>query len=456
MQVVWTIALLLVVSAAGPLYATDDPPAATEGNWPQFRGPGARGVAEDAAPPDTWSDSNYVAWLRDIPGRGWSSPVVWDGRAFLTTAVSAGSVEEARKGLYFGGDRAAPPDDEHVWLVLCLDLDSGEVLWEREVHRGVPQWPLHIKNSYASETPVTDGERVYAYFGNVGMFCFDLDGNPQWERRWPVYRTRLNWGTAASPVLHGNRLYVVNDNEEQSYLEALDKATGDTVWRVERAEKSNWATPFVWENEQRTEIITPGTGKTRAYDLEGNLLYEFGGSSSITIATPYTAHGLLYVSSGYILDERKPLWAIRPGASGDISLAADATSSDSIAWCGKMAAPYNPTTIVYGDLLYVLLDRGFLACYDARTGRVVYEPQRLGRGSAYTVSPWAYDGRIFCMSEYGETCVVRAGSEFEVLHTNSLATDDMCMATPAIAGNRLLIRTDSRLYCIAATAADAP
>ena len=446
------LAVLLTFAAARSLFAADDEPASAAGIWPQFRGPGSRGVAVDAAPPDTWSATENVAWQRELPGRGWSSPIVWGGRVFLTTAVSAGDVEEAKKGLYFGGDRAAPPDDEHVWLVLCLDLESGETLWEREVHRGVPEWPLHIKNSYASETPVTDGERVYALFGNVGVFCIDFEGNPQWERRWPPQRIRLNWGTAASPALHGDRLYVVNDNEEQSYLDSLDTATGEPVWRVERPEKSNWATPFVWEHELRTEIITPGSGKTRAYDLDGNLLYEFGGSSSITIATPYAAHGLLYVSSGYILDERKPLWAIRPGATGDITLAENETSNEGIAWCQKQAAPYNPTTLVYEDNLYVLLDRGLLACYDARTGRMHYVPQRLGRGSAFTVSPWAYDGKIFCLSEDGETFVVRSGNEFDLLHINPLAEDDMGMATPAISGNRLLIRTDSRMYCIADSA----
>jgi outer membrane protein assembly factor BamB len=425
--------------------------SAGDHDWPRFRGPGARGVADaDAAPPDTWSATDNIAWQREIPGRGWSSPITWGDRVILTTAVSAGEVEEARKGLYFGGNRDQAPDDEHVWLALCLDLETGDVVWERELHRGVPEWPLHIKNSYASETPVTDGERIYVYFGNVGLYCLDFDGQTLWERHWPRLKTRYNWGTAASPVLHKDRLYVINDNEEQSFLEAVDVTTGDTVWRIDRDEGSNWATPFVWENELRTEIITPGTGNSRAYDLEGKVLYEFGGLSSITIATPYTAHDLLYVSSGYILDDKKPLFAIRPGADGDISLTGDETGNDAIAWCRKMGAPYNPTTIVYGELLYVLLDRGFVACYDARTGVVVYEQQRLGSGNAFTASPWAVDGKLFCLSEYGETFVVKAGPEFELLHSNRLADDDMCMATPAIAGDRLLIRSDKRLYCIAA------
>lgn len=416
--------------------------------WPQFRGPGSRGVGEDAGRTEGWSATEHVAWVRDVTGRGWSSPIVAGGRVFLTTAVSFGEVEEAKKGLYFGGERKDRPESEHVWLVVCLDLATGAVLWEKELHRGVPDKGLHIKNSYASETPVTDGERVYAYIGNVGLFCLDFDGNLQWDRRWPPVRTQAEWGTAASPVLHGERLYIINDNQEQSFLEAIDVRTGSTVWHVDRDEKSNWATPFVWEHEQRVEIVTPGSGKTRSYDLDGQELWQLGGSSSITIATPYAAHGLLYVSSGYILDKRKPLFAVRPGASGDISLGDEVTSNASIAWCRKMGAPYNPTTLVYGDLLYVLLDRGLLSCYDAKTGDVVYEPQRLGGANAYTSSPWAYDGRVYCLDENGVTTVVRAGREFEVLRTNPLADDEMAMATPAIAGRRLLIRTEQRVYCI--------
>lgn len=421
---------------------------AENSNWPQFRGPGARGVAEDAGRTDTWSATDHVAWTSDVAGRGWSSPIVWGDRVFVTTAVSFGEVEEAKRGLYFGGERKDRPDAEHVWLVVCLDLSTGEVVWEKEVHRGVPEKGLHIKNSYASETPVTDGERVYAYIGNVGLFCLDFDGELLWDRRWAPVSTRADWGTAASPALHDGRLYIVNDNEDQSFLEAVDAASGSTVWRLDRDEQSNWATPFVWETQERTEIITPGTGKTRSYDLDGNALWVLEGASVITIANPYTAHGLLYVSSGYILDRKKPLWAIRPGATGDITLGDDETSNDSIAWCRKMGAPYNPSTLVYGDLLYVLLDRGLLACYDAQTGEVVYQPQRLGGATAYTSSPWACDGKIFCLDEYGVTTVVRAGRDFEVLRSNPLEDDEMAMSSPAIAGRKLLIRTEARLYCI--------
>ena len=321
--------------------------SASDAFWPQFLGPGSRAVSTNANLPDRWSATENVAWKTPIPGRGWSSPIVWGNRVFLTTVVGQGESETPKKGLYLGGDRPNAASSEHQWKVLCLDLLSGKVLWERIVHQGTPPGPAHAKNSYASETPVTDGERVYAYFGNVGVFCLDLEGRPVWSKPLPPHAMRHGWGTAASPVLHRDRLYLVNDNEEQSYLLALDKRTGKEVWRVDRDEKSNWSTPYVWENEQRTEIVTPGTDKVRAYDLDGKLLWWFKGMSGITIATPYADQGLLYVSSGFVADKQRPLYAIRPGATGDISLAPDQTSNSAIAWSKPTAAPYNPTTLVY-------------------------------------------------------------------------------------------------------------
>jgi outer membrane protein assembly factor BamB len=300
---------------------------------------------------------------------------------------------------------------------------------------------------------VTDGERVYCYFGNLGLFCLTLDGEGVWERRWPAHATRFGWGKSASPALADGRLYIVDDNEEESDLAALDARSGEVVWRVARDEKSNWATPFIWRNALRTEIITPGTGKVRAYDLEGKLLYEFGGMSVIAVPTPVAAGELLYVSSGYVLDPRRPLFAIRPGAAGDISLADDQTSGEFIAWCQKQGGPYNPSPIVYGDYVYVLLDRGFLACYDATTGKEAYSKKRFAESGGFTASPWAYDGKLFCLNEDGVTSVVEVGSKFKVLRVNALADDDMCMATPAMAGDKLLIRTAARVYCFVPSAA---
>ena len=306
-----------------------------------------------------------------------------------------------------------------------------------------------MKNTYASETPVTDGERVYVYFGNLGVFCFSLDGQPLWSRLLGAYKTASGWGTGSSPTVHKDRLYVLNDNEDQSFLLALDKRTGEELWRTTREEKSSWSTPYVWENGKRTEIIISGSGTVRSYDLDGKPLWVIGEMSGNAIPTPMAGENLLYVSSGHIMGTKKPIIAIRPGASGDITLAPSETSSEYVAWCLRQAAPYNPSILLYKDHIYVATDLGLVSCYDAKSGDTVYNKKRLQNGRAFTASPWAYNGNIFCLNEYGDTFVIKAGSDFEVLRVNSLADDDMCLATPAVAGDKLLIRSDKRLYAIA-------
>ncbi|MCA8985522.1 MAG: PQQ-binding-like beta-propeller repeat protein [Planctomycetaceae bacterium] len=442
-----TICLITMASVnlAFCLMAT---PVVAQINWPQFRGPGSRGVAEDFQIPEHWSANDNIAWKKDIPGRGWSSPVVWNDHVFLTTVVNTGESEEARKGLYFGGNRPLPPDAVHQWKVICLNLKTGETRWERLVREGKPLSSIHIKSSFASETPVTDGERVYCCFGNVGIYCFDFAGNELWQYELAPLPTRLGWGTAASPVLHEGSIYYCYDNEEQSFLLALDAETGKEVWKTLRDEKSNWATPYVWQNELRTEIVTPGSGAVRSYNLEGKLLWSLKGMSSITIATPYAANGLLFLSSGYVGDQDRPIYAIKPGAAGDISLKDDATSNEFIAWMLPDAGPYNPTTLVSENRLFVLYDRGLIACYRATTGEELYSRQRLPGGRAFTSSPWASDGKIFCLNEDGVTFVLRDSDQFELLRTNPLDVDDMGMATPAMAQDTLLIRTAARIYCI--------
>jgi outer membrane protein assembly factor BamB len=423
------------------------PALGAEIQWPQFRGGPAAGVASEGKFPETWDKSKNVLWKTAIPGMGWSSPIIWGDKIFITSVITEGKTEDPRKGLYFGGERAKPPEGEHRWMVYCLDFQSGKILWEQTAHKGIPASGRHIKNSYASETSITDGERVYAYFGNLGMFCYDMNGKERWTWKSGSFKTFAAWGTAASPALHGRHVFVVNDNEEKSFLVALDKYTGEEVWRVSREERSNWATPFVWTNDQRTEIVTAGKGKVRSYDLNGKLLWEFKGMSSITIPTPFARHGLLYVSSGYVLDKTRPVYAIRPGAEGDISLKEDETSSRYMAWCNRTAGPYNPSPIVYGDYLYVLYDMGTLACFDAHTGKEVYGKKRIGASAnSFTASPWAANGKLFCLSEEGDTFVIEAGTEFKLLGKNSL--EEMCLATPALAGDSLLIRTASTLYRI--------
>jgi outer membrane protein assembly factor BamB len=411
-------------------------------NWPQFRGPAA-GVSEGDNLPDRWSTTTNVVWKSEVPGRGWSSPVVWGDKVFLTSVVTDGKFEDPKKGLYFGGERRQPSTDLHHWMVWCFDFQTGKKLWEKEAHQATPPSTVHLKNTYASETPVTDGERLYAYFGNVGLFCYDLDGKELWSETWGSFKTRFGWGTAASPAYHQGRIFIVNDNEEKSFLVALDAKTGKQLWRVERDEKSNWATPFVWENERRTELVTSGTNRVRSCDLDGKLLWELGGLSSITIPTPFARHGLLYVCSGYVLDPKKPVFAIRPGAEGDLT-AEGADGTKHLAWHLKSAGPYNPSPLVYGDYLYVLYDLGLLSCYDARNGQALYEKARLG--GQFTASPWGYGGKVFCLNEDGDTYVIEAGPTFKELRTNSL--DEMCLATPAAVRNSLLVRTLTKLYRI--------
>lgn len=422
-------------------------PAAADEGWPQFRGPGSSGVSDGENLPVTWTGTDNVAWKTHIPGMGWSSPIVWGNRVFVTSVVDTGSSLEPKKGLYFGGEQEKPSDAEHEWKVFCLDLESGEIQWERTVHKGLPTFTRHRKNSYASATPVTDGERLYVYFGNLGLFCFSMDGEPLWKEMIGPYKTRLGWGAGASPIVYKDRLYLCNDNEAESFLAAFDAHSGEELWRVPRDEKSNWSTPFIWENELRTELITPGSNRIRSYDLNGELLWELGGASSITICTPSSQSGLLYVGSGYIADRNRPLFAIKPGASGDITLEDEQDSNDFVQWCQRRAAPYNTSPLVYGDYVYVCLDQGIMACYDARTGEVAYEKKRMPERH-FTASPWAYDGKVFCLGESGTTFVLKAGPEFEILHTNELGQETMALATPAIVGDRLLLRTERALYCL--------
>jgi len=427
-------------------------PAADAGgaNWPQFRGPNAAGASANNRLPDKWSVTENVAWKTDLPGRSWSSPIVWGNRVFLTAVVNLGELELPKKGLYFGGNRPEPSKSEHLWKVFCLDLASGKVQWEKMVFRGAPPSAIHLKSSYGAETPVTDGERVYALFGNVGVFTFTLEGSEVWSKRFEPRNTRYGWGTAASPALHGGRLFIVNDNDDRAELFALDAKTGKEAWRVDRDEKSNWATPFIWENGQRTELVTSGSRAVRSYDLDGKVLWSFHGMSGIAIPTPFAGDGFLFVSSGYVGDKLRPLYAIRPGASGDITLKPGETSNEFIAWSNPVGGPYNPSPLFYDDRVYVLYDLGLVSCYDAKTGKVLYDRERLPEGFAFTTSPWAAGGKIFCLNEDGVCYVLRAGDKFELLHTNKLTGDDMCMATPALVGDRLLIRTAARLYCMQA------
>ncbi len=418
--------------------------------WPRFRGPTAMGVADDDPRlPDTWSKTDNVGWAADIPGLGWSSPIVAAGKVFLTAVTSESQYEKPTKGLYQGLGRPEPPKGIHHWMVYCLDLETGKVLWQQQAHQGEPQSPRHPKSTYASETPVTDGQRVYALFGDVGLYCYDFGGNLVWSHKIEPQVTLFGYGAAASPVLCGDLVIMAYDNQSQSYLAAFDKLTGQQRWRTDRKERSTWATPFVWTNEVRTEIVTPGYHATRSYDADGKLLWWMSGPmSNLVIPSPFAAHGLLYVTSGYVGDRQRPVYAVRPGAEGELQFGDDPSAHPSIAWYQPQAGPYNTSPIVYGDHFYTLHDRGFFTCHDARTGEEIYGKTRFPEGASFTSSPWAYNGKIFCLSEDGDTYVIEAGPEFKVARTNRL--EEMCMASPAIANGKLVLRTASKVYCLGA------
>jgi outer membrane protein assembly factor BamB len=427
-------------------------------HWQQFRGPQAGVATDDPRLPDTWTTTENVAWSIDIPGRSWSSPIVWDDHVFVVTAVNTKAPNQplnpvvtylARSlGGTMSGADITKPTDEHRWTLYDIDVRTGRTRWERQIQAALPLQPVHQKNSYASETPITDGERVYVYLGYAGLFAFDLNGAPVWSKPIDAPRMRTGWGTAASPVLHNGRIYIVNDNEDRSFIAAFDARTGAQVWRTAREdERSNWATPFVWQNEQRTEIVTTGTRKVRSYDTNGNLLWELAGMTSIHAVTPVAGHGLLFVSSGYFPDNPRPTYAIRPGARGDISLKAGETSNEFIAWSNPTLASAYPSPLVLGDQYYTLMDRGFLTSNDPRTGKEVYGRQRIAVDSGtFTASPWAYNGKIFAISEDGDTFVMQAGPSFKLLGRNAL--DEMTLASPAVANGSLFIRTATKLYRI--------
>ena len=435
--------------------------ALAQSNWPQFRGIDAGVVADDPALPDRWSSDENVAWQIDIPGRAWSSPIVWGDHVFVLTVVPTDPNNqvlqpvqpvETYRARSLGGTMTradiVQPVNELEWVLYDIEFDTGETRWSKTLHATVPSLPTHQKSTYASETPITDGERVYVYLADIGLFAFDFNGNEEWSV--PLdWVPRTQFGASSSPVVHQGRLYIVNDSEAQSYVAAYDVTNGSELWRTDREEGPNWSTPFVWRNDVRTELVTTGTGGVRSYSLDGDLLWQLRGMSSLVIPTPFTAHDLLFINSGYIADSSRPVYAIRAGASGDITLGEGSASNDYVVWSHPQLGSYNPSSLVYGDYHYTLLDRGILMCYDARTGQEVYPRQRVTAGTLFTASPWAYNGKIFALSEDGDTYVIKAGSEFEVLGRNSL--DEMTLATPAVARGSIFLRTASKLYRIAAT-----
>ena len=336
------------------------------------------------------------------------------------------------------------------YFLYCLNLKSGKVEWTKEFHTGRPPGGRHRKNSFVSETPVTDGRHVYVYVANLGLWAFDLKGNLAWTTPLEANPIYLDFGTGSSPALAGNLLVIVSDNEKQQYIAAFDKQIGKQVWRTNRdlggkgqpVQRSGWATPFVWHHPLRTEIVAVGPGEVVSYDLAGKELWRMSGMSATPIPTPFSYDGLLYIDGG----RGRPLFAIRPGAAGDISLTKDQTSNEYIVWSQARGGTYLPSPVAYEGAVYVLTETGILTRFDAKTGKQTYKTRIDPMATNFTTSPWAYNGKLFCLSEEGQTFVIATGEEFRLLHVNEL--DDMAQASPALVGDRVLIRTERTLYSI--------
>lgn len=462
----WAFSVGLVMTAPAP-----EPSAAV---WPQFRGPNGLGIADGASLPIDWSVSHNVAWVAQVPGRGWSSPVVWRDRVFVTSALNANEFKEPWTGI-FGNDFVAElqkqgvPEAEAIrrvrqrdfeltneagevrYMVFAFEAATGRLVWQQEAHRGKPYGGRHRKNTYASETPATDGERLYVSFGgNVGLFCYTYDGELLWKRHWPPQPMFTNFGTAASPVVHDGRVYQLHDNEGESFLAALDAKTGREIWHVARTEgagpaKSGWATPFVWVHQTRTEIVTIGRNLVISYDTRGQELWRLRGMSQAT-PSPVAANGLLFVGSGSQGDANRPLVAIRPGASGDISLDPGQSASGYVAWFQPRFSGYTPSPLAYRGRVYAINDNGVLQVADATTGVEVYKARVGGGGHPFSSSPIASGGYIYLLSEDGVTFVLKAGDKYNEVARNSL--DEMTLSTPAADLDSLYIRTKEKLYCI--------
>lgn len=417
-------------------------------NWPGFRGAGARGIAESEQLPVVWNPETgqNIAWKTEIPGLGLSSPVIWGDLVFLTTAISSNpqAVFEA-KLIGQRDDRQDPAEQE--FRVLALDKRSGKVVFNQLAARTKPRVLRHPHNSYASPTPATDGKHLVAFFGSEGLYCYDLKGRLLWKKDLGVLDQGAfdvpdyQWGSAASPVIWAGKIYLQVDVQKGSFIAAFDARTGRELWRTPRESKPGWATPAIVEGPKRTELVANGEGHILGYDAEtGKEVWRLAGTSMIPVPTPFVANGLIYVFSGYYRHQRRS-YAIRPGAQGDIT-----GSREAIAWM-REEAPYLSTPVVVGDYVYAFGNRGtgVLNVYHALTGKTVYQ-RRIGQGTGASASVIASRKQIYAVNEDGDVHVIATGPEYRELAVNKMNAP--VLATPAVSGETLFIRTASHLFAI--------
>ena len=453
------VILVLAVAARAETPTTD---------WPSWRGTSGTGAVAGAKPPVKWGDTQNIRWKAEVPGLGFSTPIVWKDRVYVLTAVetSTGAAPAAKpeiapppppdgggegRGKGKGGKRGGPPggpggfgggmkpSSAYEFVVLALDRATGREVWRQVARREVPHEGKHPTNSFASGSPLTDGERLYVTFGSRGYYCYDLSGKLIWEKDLGDLRTRNSFGEGASPALAGDYLLITCDQEDGSFIVALDKRTGREVWRKSREERSSWSTPLVVEAAGRRQAIVAAAGRTRSYDpANGEIIWEAGGLTENVIPMPVTGHGMVYVMSGF---RGYSIQAIRLDAKGDV------TDSPAIVWNVRKSAPYVPSPVLSGDRLYMIKsNEAFLSCLDARTGAVLYQDQRLEGVRGLYASPLAAGGYVYLIGREGTSMVIRDAEKFEVISTNQL--DDRFDASPVILGKELFLRGHRHLYCI--------
>ena len=415
--------------------------------WPAFRGNNAAGNGDGQGAVTEWNvdDGKNVRWKTPIPGFTTASPIVWGDKVFAVTAISSKGDKTFRTGLY--GD-VAPVEDlsEHTWKIYCLDKATGRILWENVAHVGIPKVKRHTKSTQANSTPVTDGTRVVALFGSIGVLAaWDMNGKPLWKTDVGVldsgwfFDPTYQWGHSSSPIIHNGKVIVQADVYKNSFIAAYDVASGKQLWKTDREEISSWGTPTVFDGKQ---IVTNGP-TVRAYDPEtGKMLWKLGPNSEVTVGTPVVGDGLVYITGGY--PPVRPIYAVRPTASGDISLPKDTTSSDVVAW-SNTSGTYIPTPIYYDGVLYTCGNDGVLSAYDGKTGTRIFRA-RVGAGGSFSASPIAADGKLYFSNEDGDVFVVRAGRQYEQLAKNSMK--EVIMSTPAISDGLIIVRTLGHVYGI--------
>jgi outer membrane protein assembly factor BamB len=430
-------------------------PAPATGSWPSFRGPSATGVADGQKLPDQWNaqTKQNILWRTPIPGLAHSSPVVWGNRIFVTTAISSRGDASFKPGLYGDGD-ASDDRSRHEWVLYAVDKQTGKIEWERKAFSGEPRNKRHIKSTYASSSPATDGRIVVAWFGSQGVFAYDITGKPLWQ----VDLGRVDmgaydipsyeWGPASSPIIWNDLVILQVDTQADSFLLALEAATGKTVWKTDRDELPSWGTPTVIRTPAGEELVTNASNYIRGYDPRtGKELWRLGGSSKITAPTPFGADGLIVVASGR--GPERPIFVIRSGSSGDLTLPKGESSSPAIAWSRTGRGSYMPTPLAYQGILYVLANNGVFDAYDLKTGEEIYRQRLEPVGSGFSASPVAADGRIYLSSEDGDVIVVAAGRQFSKISVNPMG--ELVMATPALSDGIMYVRGVDTLFAVGAS-----